>query len=263
MRVFISWSGEASRLAAEALRAWLPNVIQAVDPWVSGKDIDKGARWSIDVAQELERADVGILCLTPKNLEAPWILFEAGSLSKKLGKSLVCPYLLGVKPTDLSGPLLQFQAAEANDVDTFSLLQTVNHALAAAALPETTLDKVFRKWWPDLEEQLGLIDFAAGEPKDKRSERDLLEEVLALVRQVAKVNSLRTLSFWPSQACYYNIDDAIKILRNELGISSLSPAQQLLFARLGESIRESVERDKERSTSNEISQPPPADSPSG
>ena len=40
--VFITWSKERSKAAALALRGWLPLVIQAVEPWMSDKDIGKG-----------------------------------------------------------------------------------------------------------------------------------------------------------------------------------------------------------------------------
>jgi len=55
VKIFISWSGSLSRRVAEILRDWLPNVLQAVEPYVSSEDIDKGARWSVDISNELVR----------------------------------------------------------------------------------------------------------------------------------------------------------------------------------------------------------------
>jgi hypothetical protein len=113
MDVFISWSGERSRAAAEALRGWLPKIINAIKPWLSSADIDKGARWSTDVASRLEAAKAGIICLTPSNLHSDWILFEAGALSKTLQNTFVCPFLIGLEPSDVKPPLAQFQATKA------------------------------------------------------------------------------------------------------------------------------------------------------
>lgn len=108
-KVFISWSGDLSRKLAESLRRWLPGVLQFVKPYFTPEDIEKGTRWGSDILKELESSEVGILCLTKTNTESPWMLFEAGALSKTLEKSKVCTALFGIETTDLTGPLTIFQ----------------------------------------------------------------------------------------------------------------------------------------------------------
>lgn len=186
MKVFISWSGIRSKALADTLRDWLPNVIQAIQPWMSEADIDKGARWSIDLANQLEDTKVGIICLTPENLDSPWVHFEAGALSKTLDRTYVCPYLFQVEPTDLTGPLVQFQTTKTNKEDTLRLLHTINNALEEKTLSETQLNKTYNIWWSDLEQSLKRIKISETTPKSHRSDREVLEETLQLVRYLSK-----------------------------------------------------------------------------
>src|SRR5687768_11335972 len=102
MKVFLSWSGDTSRQIAEALRDWLPNVLQAVDPWMSKADIEPGTRWGVELAARLEEIRFGVLCLTPQNLTSAWMLFEAGALSKSLTQTFLCPYLYDLAPSALT-----------------------------------------------------------------------------------------------------------------------------------------------------------------
>jgi|GEM_PF-1137978 len=186
MKVFISWSGERSKAIAEAFREWLPNVIQIIEPWMSAEDVEKGARWASDIASQLENSRVGVICLTSENLYSPWILFEAGALSKTLEKTYVCPYLFDVNPIDLKGPLVQFQATKAEKEDTRHLIHTINRALSDKCLANDRINSAFEIWWPRLEEKLTNIrsSIVSQTPETtKRSNREILEEILELARE--------------------------------------------------------------------------------
>ena len=118
MKVFISWSGDKSLKVAKILKDWIPCVIQDIQPYFSTEDIDKGARWSSDIAKELSDADFGILCVTKDNLESQWLNFEAGALSKTLDKVKVCSFLFDLKPSEISNsPILQFQMTNVDRDD--------------------------------------------------------------------------------------------------------------------------------------------------
>ncbi len=183
MNVFISWSGDTSKAVAESLRDWLPLVIHSVKPWMSAADLEKGARWMSDIANQLRDTKIGIICLTPDNLEAPWVMFEAGALSKKLDRSRVCPYLFEMEPASLRGPLVQFTAAKAQKDDTKKLIRTINRALRNPDLSDEQVDRVFEMWWPSLDTQLRRIPRARPTKPPQHTDREILEEVLALLRQ--------------------------------------------------------------------------------
>jgi hypothetical protein len=101
-------------------------VVQAVDPYMSSEDIEKGARWNSEIAGELETCNFGIICLTPENIEAPWIHFEAGALSKSIESARVSPILLGLKPADVTGPLVHFQSTLPHREDLLRLITSIN-----------------------------------------------------------------------------------------------------------------------------------------
>src|SRR5437868_186766 len=92
MRVFISWSGPRSKAVAELLKTWIRCVVQATQPWISSRDIDRGAQWFPEISEQLKETEIGIFCLTQANKERPWILFEAGALSKGRTTSRVCTF---------------------------------------------------------------------------------------------------------------------------------------------------------------------------
>lgn len=193
MKVFLSWSGHRSHQVALALRDWLPSVIQSITPYVSSEDIDKGARWSTDIAKELEDSTFGILCVTKDNLEAPWLLFEAGALSKMMDKSSVCPFIFDLKRSEVKGPILQFQSTIFEKEDVRKLLSTLNKTCGDTGLKEDLLNKTFDVWWPKLNEALESILGEEEAPIDTDHAQDrslnmvMLEEILELSRTNQKI----------------------------------------------------------------------------
>jgi hypothetical protein len=186
MKVFICWSGKTSKRLAEVFRDWIPAVIQAVKPYFSPEDVEKGARWYPEISKKLEQCAAGLICLTRENLEAPWIMFEAGALSKSVEKSRLVPLIFGIDAADIKGPLIQFQAAPFSKEEIKKLLKTLNSALGDAALDGPVLDSVFEKWWPELESNiLGVLKEEEQQQRVvMRSDRDLLEELLSLTRAI-------------------------------------------------------------------------------
>jgi len=188
MKVFVTWSGERAKTIAKALREGLPNVIQTVEPWMSEEDIRAGVRWQIELNQQLDQTDFGIVVLTPESLSVPWIHYEAGALAKKVDIGAVCPYLVDIsEKVMVTGPLAQFQSKLAIESETFDLIKAINqHMEGREKLDDTRLTNAFTKlFWPPLNEVISSLPTAKPAPV-KRSSDDLLKEILERVRSIER-----------------------------------------------------------------------------
>jgi hypothetical protein len=189
MDIFISWSGERSRAIAEAIREWLPKIMISVRPWMSQTDISKGSRWNPDISQNLDTAKAGIFCLTPSNLKSESILFEAGAISKSVTESRVYTLLSEIEIADLRWPLAQFQATSLQKDDIKKMLCAINIDLARLGEPctsEENLVEAFDVWWPKLEEKFSKLPTDSARATPTRTDKELLEEILELVRSQAR-----------------------------------------------------------------------------
>jgi hypothetical protein len=189
MKVFLSWSGEHAKKLAGLLMDWLPNVIQSIEPWTS-EEIGKGARWSDEIARELDESRFGILCVDREHLTSPWIHFEAGAIAKSVqgatARNRVTPLLLGIDEADLRDPLALFQATKLEREDLFRLIRSLNE-VQDAPLDMVRLTKAFDRWWPELDSDIGHLEAnltakastgeEVGAPRD-----DILEELLHIAR---------------------------------------------------------------------------------
>lgn len=190
MRVFLCWSGKASLGIATALKEFLGDVIQELKPFLSTESIRKGDRWRSEIAQQLADTDYGVLCLTKDNLQAPWILFEAGALSKNIAKSRVTALLAGIQAADVIEPLSQFQHTGTDHNEILKLLQEMNELLPQERrLDAERLKRSFDQFWPEFEARIleALKPSGLGKAAIKqRGTDEMVAEILVLVREVKR-----------------------------------------------------------------------------
>ena len=185
MKVFISWSGELSKELAGALQKWLQVVLQHTEPYFSAEDIESGTRWSDNLAVQLAETNYGLLCLTKENIIRPWILFEAGALSKELKTGRVVPILFDdLTPKQLAGPLATLQAIPFQKGAFRKLIGELNAKCGDNQLPPAVLEDAFSSSWRRLDKAILEITAKHSKSVPKRPPADdLLAETLLGVRQ--------------------------------------------------------------------------------
>lgn len=108
--IFISWSGLNTKQFAIALKCILETIVfpkneTGLECFVSDEDIFAGTDWWIKIKNELKSCNLGILCVTNENINAPWIFYEAGAMASRELPSI--PLLIGCDIDSLIGTPLQ------------------------------------------------------------------------------------------------------------------------------------------------------------
>ena len=192
MKVFISQSRDRSREVAVEMQKFVRKLVPTTEPWVSNTGIEKGSRWGPELAENLETAGAGIICLASDNLDDRWILFEAGALSRK-PKDKVWTFLLDIEYTDVQQPLAQFQHTKPNTADMLLMIQSINRTASASGTPrhEDDLREMFDLLWPGFKTRLEEIrGLPTAKLQPSRTMEDMMDEVLNHVRAIgAKTDS--------------------------------------------------------------------------
>lgn len=149
-KIFLCWSKSRSRAIAKAWASLLPQIIKDAQPVLS-TEFQKGKEWSKLLRRVLEEARTGIVFLTPENMDAPWIHFEAGALATAGSRDRdVFTYVYGFDPGRLAGPLSAYQSTVATKEDTRRLVLGLCAALDCG-LPD---EGAYCAWWVKLQKAL-------------------------------------------------------------------------------------------------------------
>jgi hypothetical protein len=226
MKVFVSWSGDISLRIGTIISEWFPLINQHVAPFLS-KELEKGTRWLTSITTELASCNFGLICLTQDNLEAPWIHFEAGALSKVFHQSgLIIPLLYKLKPSDIRGPLTQFQAANLLDRnDMLRVMKSINSNSSENEFRnERQLEQTFTGLWGNFQEQLSAIP-------DNRSDATMKEHPVSLqiIQQI--IEELLVLTRQQSQLSVSS-ETIVDAMRREIFAMTVSVAREFRSIRL-------------------------------
>jgi len=143
----------------------------------------------MDISSELEQSNFGVICLTKENLIEPWIMFEAGALSKNISQSRVsCVLFDNLKQNDLKTPLSLFQNTEFDRDDFKKLISSINNALGDKRIGDAILIRSFEKWFPELEEKIKQIhDNYSPLLPPKQAGDNTLNEILRTTKYISNV----------------------------------------------------------------------------
>jgi hypothetical protein len=169
------------------------------------------------LAERLESTQAGVICLTPENLTKPWLLFEAGALSKLHKQARVCTYLIGMSYAEVPpGPFSHFQHTFATKEDTYRMVQSIHRAIPEGErrLTEPELERAFKRCWPELWQCLQALPDPEEPLPPPRKTEDLLEEILLAVRQSHDLIFRSTMAIRHSQITkrFEDLQDALRRL---------------------------------------------------
>lgn len=209
MKVFLSWSGDTSHRVAQEFSSWIPCVLQAVKPWISSKDIDRGSIWFTEITDQLKDTNFGVLFVTRDNQSKPWLLFEAGALSKGLTENRVCTVLVDLTVSDIEAgsPFQQLNHTKIDRSGILGLVKTMNKKLDSNEVPENLLETTFNALWPTFEHKVrNALTLVPPQVVEERKEKDILNDILEIVltlnrRLTAQPGSRTSKYMSPQHAC--------------------------------------------------------------
>jgi hypothetical protein len=191
LRVFISWAGPQAEALAKGFHTFLPDVVNAIEPFLSGSDIDKGSRWNDVLKESLQASSCAIVCLTPESTSSVWVAFETGAVSRAAGspenaRTRIWTYLHGLTSKDIQlSPFASYQATFATESDTFKLVRSIN-GLSSDQVSEDSLKRRFdQMFWPNFSRVVDEASKVSKVPQQTQSsEVDVLAEILRTVRAI-------------------------------------------------------------------------------
>lgn len=167
MKIFISWSSDSkeSQDLAKYLKDWIDLIFPTQVELFISTEISKGSPGFCEIIEQLKGADLGIICLSKKNMNNCWINFEAGALLTKKP----CTILIDLNHSEVQNPLGQLQGTLLKRDDIWKLIQQINEKLPISeekSIDIKKLEQIFEQMFPIFLEKIDLIQKSLIESAD-------------------------------------------------------------------------------------------------
>lgn len=174
VNIFVSWSGKYTHSIAKQLKQWLENNLQYCSVFISS-DIAKGEKWSEDIEANLEKSDIGIICVTKESYNKPWLLYEIGALVGN--NALVCPVFFDLRTDEINNsPILLRQVTNFEREDFFKLVKSINTKNNGNSLEFERLQSIFETNWSVLYDNIHSILNVHDNPKTPNTHEQFINE---------------------------------------------------------------------------------------
>ena len=127
------------------MKHWLEDNIANLDVFVS-HEIGLGDDWKRFIDKKLINAEMGLLILTPENVNSPWVLFESGTIYKT---GRLFPFLCGRDKGNIEGPFQGINHAEFSKDGLVKLLVEINKH-SNYTLKNKNISGIVNSTWDDI-----------------------------------------------------------------------------------------------------------------
>lgn len=199
LEIFISWGKEPADQIANLLRKLISKIFpEEVSVFVSDSPnhgIESGEDFRISLKSKLQKSDFGILILTEYNYGRPWLMYEAGALSKA-EHARVVPIVFSEVERKMESPINSFNHLKNTFDDFLKLMITIKKRYhnSTEINSEQNLKTNLSNYWNNFDKNYKIIMNSFAEvkiPEDSglvsytaRTREDYLTELLDRIENI-------------------------------------------------------------------------------
>jgi hypothetical protein len=220
MKLFISWSQDFSMEVAKALETFITSVLQNAEPWMSTSKLKPGDAWKREIFENLQGVNTGMLVVTKENFLKPWLLFEAGAISKGDISNKIIVFLVDLTVDELGDPLQTYQTCDRSRDSMWKMIEGINRPGQQGAVPSERIRSTFVLHHEEFIRRLEEI-----ETKFKKDEAEKAE-IPPKTPEMERLDELHELT----QATYAELFE----LRSKMEAMNMNPLAALKELQLGD-----------------------------